>query len=232
MIAVAFGGAIGATLRFLISTGVYQWLGRSFPYGTLTVNLIGSFLIGLMTEALILQRVELSAEYRAAILVGLFGSLTTFSTFSLDTLYLLQQGQLSKAGINVFSSVILCLLAVWLGFFFFKGLFSNGGTVLWGTTLVPYGLLTINIIGAFVIALLMTLLITHNTLSIEYNIGLTVVLVGVFMTFSSLYLLLHFIEQEQQISQHWQHIASILFIQLASCSAALWLGFYTAKNIG
>ncbi|MBT3506356.1 MAG: fluoride efflux transporter CrcB, partial [Methylococcales bacterium] len=62
--AVAFGGALGAVLRFLISTGVYQWLGRGFPYGTLAVNIIGSFLIGLMTEALVVQRVALGDEYR------------------------------------------------------------------------------------------------------------------------------------------------------------------------
>ena len=82
ILAVALGGAFGAVFRFLISSGVYQWLGRGFPYGTLAVNIIGSFLIGLMTEALLLQRVALSIEYRSAILIGLFGSLTTFSTFS------------------------------------------------------------------------------------------------------------------------------------------------------
>ena len=70
LIAVAFGGAGGAVLRFLVSSGVYQWLGRGFPYGTLAVNIIGSFFIGLLTEAFILQRIAVSLEYRAAILVG------------------------------------------------------------------------------------------------------------------------------------------------------------------
>jgi Integral membrane protein possibly involved in chromosome condensation len=87
--AVALGGALGAVLRFLISTGVYQWLGRGFPYGTLAVNIIGSFLIGLMTEALVVQRVALGDEYRLAILVGVFGSLTTFfNLFSRYTLFI------------------------------------------------------------------------------------------------------------------------------------------------
>jgi fluoride exporter len=57
LIAVALGGSLGSVLRFLVSTGVYQWLGRGFPYGTLAVNVIGSFLIGLLAEALILQRI-------------------------------------------------------------------------------------------------------------------------------------------------------------------------------
>ena len=113
--AVALGGALGAVLRFLISTGVYQWLGRGFPYGTLAVNIIGSFLLGLMTEALVVQRVALGDEYRLAILVGVFGSLTTFSTFSLDTLYLLEQGNFTKALLNVFVSVSVCILVVWIG---------------------------------------------------------------------------------------------------------------------
>jgi len=61
LLAVAMGGALGAVLRFMVSNGVYHWLGRSFPFGTLAVNILGSFLIGLMTEALIVQRVAISA---------------------------------------------------------------------------------------------------------------------------------------------------------------------------
>ncbi len=80
LIAVALGGACGAVVRFLMSSGLYHWLGRGFPYGTLVVNVVGSFLIGLMTESLILQGVAISLEYRAAILVGFIGAFTTFST--------------------------------------------------------------------------------------------------------------------------------------------------------
>ena len=83
LIVVAFGGAAGAVVRFLVSTGIYQWLGRDFPFGTLVVNVVGSFLIGLLTEALILQRIAIGVEYRAAILIGFIGEFTTFSTFSL-----------------------------------------------------------------------------------------------------------------------------------------------------
>ncbi|MGZ8145045.1 MAG: fluoride efflux transporter FluC, partial [Methylosarcina sp.] len=65
LLAVALGGACGSVLRFLVSTGFYQWLGRGFPFGTLAVNIIGSFLIGLLAEALILQRITFTLEYRA-----------------------------------------------------------------------------------------------------------------------------------------------------------------------
>ena len=106
IIVIAAGGALGAVLRFFVSSGVYQWLGRGFPFGTLAVNVIGSFLIGLLTEALVLQRIAITLEYRAAILVGLFGSFTTFSTFSLETLYLVEQGNYVKASLNIIVSVV------------------------------------------------------------------------------------------------------------------------------
>ncbi|MDP3840813.1 MAG: CrcB family protein [Methylococcales bacterium] len=89
LIVVALGGACGAITRFLVSSGIYQWLGRDFPYGTLVVNVIGSFLMGLLTEGLILHRISIGMEYRAAILIGFIGAFTTFSTFSLETFYLL-----------------------------------------------------------------------------------------------------------------------------------------------
>ncbi|MGZ8223524.1 MAG: fluoride efflux transporter FluC [Methylobacter sp.] len=81
LLAVALGGSFGAVVRFLVSSGIHQWLGRGFPYGTLVVNIVGSFLIGLLTEALILQRIAMTLEYRAAILTGFIGAFTTFSTF-------------------------------------------------------------------------------------------------------------------------------------------------------
>jgi len=116
LIVIAIGGAFGAVMRFLVSTGLYQWIGRGFPYGTLLVNVIGSFLIGLLSETLVLQRVTIALDYRAAILVGFIGAFTTFSTFSLETFYLIEQGQFSKAVLNILISVSSCLIAVWVGF--------------------------------------------------------------------------------------------------------------------
>lgn len=115
LLVIMLGGAVGALLRFLVSTSVYQVMGRSFPYGTLSVNLIGSFLMGFLAVLFMTRLNELSPHWQMAILVGFLGSFTTFSTFSLDTLALLQQGEFIKATANVFLSVLVCLVAVWLG---------------------------------------------------------------------------------------------------------------------
>lgn len=112
---IAAGGAIGAVLRFWVSNAVYQILGRNFPYGTLAVNVIGSFLMGFLAVLLLERFNALSVHWRAALLIGFLGSFTTFSTFSLETLHLLQQGEFLKATGNILFSVFICLLAVWLG---------------------------------------------------------------------------------------------------------------------
>ena len=111
---IACGGAIGAVLRYGASLGVYSLLGRGFPYGTLFVNVTGSLLMGVLS-ILMLERFNVGPEWRAAILVGLLGSFTTFSTFSLETLNLLEQGDVMRAMANIMLSVIVCLAAVWLG---------------------------------------------------------------------------------------------------------------------
>ena len=77
LIAIALGGSAGAVVRFLVASGIYGWLGRGFPYGTLFVNVSGSFLMGLLTE-LMLQRFAVAAEYRAAVLVGFLGATRLF----------------------------------------------------------------------------------------------------------------------------------------------------------
>jgi fluoride exporter len=111
---IACGGAFGAVLRYTASSWVYSLLGKGFPYGTLFVNVMGSLLIGLLSVYL-LDRAAVSAEWRAAILVGVLGSFTTFSTFSLETLNLLEQGELVTASVNMLASVSICVLAVWFG---------------------------------------------------------------------------------------------------------------------
>jgi CrcB protein len=111
---IAFGGAAGAVLRYGASLGVYSLLGRGFPYGTMFVNVSGSLLMGLLSIVM-LERFNIGPEWRAAILVGLLGSFTTFSTFSIETLNLLEQGDMTKAFANIVLSVIVCLAAVWIG---------------------------------------------------------------------------------------------------------------------
>ncbi len=100
LIAIALGGSVGAVARFLVANGIYAVLGRSFPHGTLFVNVSGSFLMGLLTQ-LMLQRFAMSVEYRAAILVGFLGAYTTFSTFALETLLLFEDGSLLKAFVHI-----------------------------------------------------------------------------------------------------------------------------------
>ena len=116
---IAVGGAIGACLRFLISTACLSLLGKGFPYGTLTVNILGSFVMGAMF-ILIEQSQIASSPWRALISVGLLGALTTFSTFSMDNLALLQQGAIVKLALNMFLNVGLCLVAVSAGYYLFQ----------------------------------------------------------------------------------------------------------------
>ena len=114
ILAIAAGGSIGAVMRYLVSTGVYSWFGRGFPYGTLFVNVLGSLAMGLLYE-LFLQRLSVSPELRAVLLVGVLGAFTTFSAFSIETVNLIEQGYLMKAVANILASVILCVLGAWCG---------------------------------------------------------------------------------------------------------------------
>ena len=114
ILAIAAGGAVGAVMRYWVSTGVYNLVGRGFPYGTLAVNVTGSLLMGFL-YVLLLERMTTGPELRAALLVGLLGAFTTFSTFSIETLNLIEQADFVKAALNVLISVVACVGAAWIG---------------------------------------------------------------------------------------------------------------------
>ena len=112
MIALCCAG--GGLSRYYLSGWVYALLGRSFPYGTFVVNIVGAYLIGLVME-LGLRSTALSEAWRLGLTVGFLGGLTTFSTFSYETFKLLEDGQFLLAAVNVLASVFICLLCTWLG---------------------------------------------------------------------------------------------------------------------
>lgn len=112
---IAIGGAFGACSRYLISELCVLLLGRSFPYGTLTVNIVGSFIMGLLI-ALFESEVIATEPWRQIIGLGFLGALTTFSTFSMDNVLLFQQGDYLKAGLNIVLNVVLSISAAMIGF--------------------------------------------------------------------------------------------------------------------
>lgn len=114
---IAAGGATGALLRYWLSNGVHAFLGRGFPYGTLTVNIIGSLIMGILFVFLY-ERMDVSAEWRAGLVIGVLGAFTTFSAFSIETVNLIEAGEQLKAGINILLSVSLCITGCWLGIVF------------------------------------------------------------------------------------------------------------------
>jgi CrcB protein len=113
---VALGGALGSMARFWMANAVAAVTGPTFPWGTLGINVIGSFVIGL-TYALTgpSGRFDVSSDARIFVMVGLCGGFTTFSSFSLQTLMLMQDGHMLRAGAYILGSVALCLCFVWLG---------------------------------------------------------------------------------------------------------------------
>jgi CrcB protein len=117
---IALGGATGACLRYFLSQLMLQWFGKGFPFGTLLVNIMGSFSLGFLYSLLEQGQLE-AALWRTTIGIGFLGALTTFSTFSVDTLMLFQQGLWFKGAINVTLNILCCLFAAWLGTQLVKG---------------------------------------------------------------------------------------------------------------
>jgi CrcB protein len=123
---VAIGGALGSVARYACSGAVARLAGSAFPFGTMAVNVSGALLIGLLAALSLPEgRTPLSPSARLFAMTGICGGYTTFSTFSLETFNLMRDREWLQAGANVVFSVVLCLIAVWLGYL--SGLMFNRG---------------------------------------------------------------------------------------------------------
>jgi CrcB protein len=111
---IMLGGSLGALMRFVVSNSIAEKLGTSFPYGTLTVNVLGSFIMGFLAM-LLAERMGFDSLLRLGLFVGFLGAFTTFSTFSMETLNLFEEGLAGRALLNMLMNVTLSVLAVWLG---------------------------------------------------------------------------------------------------------------------
>ncbi len=114
ILAIGIGGALGALSRYWMVETVNQQLGRDFPYGTITVNIVGCLAAGFLS-VLLIEKLNLSAEWRSALLVGFLGAFTTFSAFTMDTWSLIETGESFRALMNIIVTVTVCLTANWAG---------------------------------------------------------------------------------------------------------------------
>ena len=123
LLAVACGGAVGAISRHLIANQVMRWAYGGFPWGTLLVNIAGSFILGLLVEYLA-QHWSANQEIRGFLVVGVLGGFTTFSAFSLDAVLLLERGSLSPAFAYICGSVLLSIGGLFGGLLLFRQVLS------------------------------------------------------------------------------------------------------------
>ena len=114
IIAIALGGSVGALMRFGVSTGMANLFGRGFPYGTMVANVLGCLMMGIL-YVVMLERMAVAPEWRAAIQTGMLGAFTTFSTFGYETVALIDNREFLYAMWNVVGNLMLGLVAVWLG---------------------------------------------------------------------------------------------------------------------
>jgi len=112
---IFFGAGFGGVVRYGVSNLIHSFLGRNFPYGTLIVNISGCFLMGFLFTLLLDRFSAYNPQLRAFLLIGFLGGYTTFSSFSIETLNLIESGSWMSASFNILFSMILCMLGVWLG---------------------------------------------------------------------------------------------------------------------
>lgn len=123
LIYIAIGGALGAVSRFLLTALSGHWLGHGFPYGTIIVNVLGAFVLGALVEVMALTWSP-GQDVRAFLVVGLLGSFTTFSAFSLDAVTLLDRGEIVLSAAYIGFSVVLSIVAFYGGLSLFRQVFT------------------------------------------------------------------------------------------------------------
>jgi len=226
LIAIAAGGMSGALLRFSLANAVYRWLGRGFPYGTLAVNLSGSFLLGLFAEAL-------TGPWRPLILTGFLGAFTTFSTFVLETFYLIEQCRLLRALANLAGSILLGTAAAWLGLVAGRWLFLEKGFALpgigWPLPLFIHTLASGA--AAFVVGLMLETAFERLKPSLEYRATVTVLAIGATATISSLILFANLLRADLAFHDSLAFLVGVFSVNLLVCAAAIWGGFSSARHL-
>jgi len=113
LLMIALGGALGAISRYGLSQLAINLFGKGFPFGTLIANFVGSLLMGLLFS--LIETESLMPQVKIALGIGFLGAFTTFSTFSLDTVLMIQAGDIQKALLNILFNLGLCLMAVFIG---------------------------------------------------------------------------------------------------------------------
>ena len=218
LLGIALAGAVGALARFGVANGIYAILGRGFPYGTLFINVTGSFLMGFLTE-LMLQRFALAVEYRAALLVGFLGAYTTFSTFSLETIYLFEAGSLLEAFLNIFLSVMLCLTACWVGLLWGRIVFSNDfyPRLFHG---LPYFEMLICLLSVLTLALLAEWMLLYFNAAREMRVSVFIVLLGLISIGSTLWLVFKL----EQIGSDFSALLGLYVFSACFGMVLIWVG--------
>ena len=111
---VFLGGGIGAATRYWMSGWVHERLGSAFPYGTLAVNIVGCFIIGLVMGSM-QERFLAHPSLRVFLTIGILGGFTTFSSFSYETIAMLKDGEFAYASLNIVASLLCCIMGTWIG---------------------------------------------------------------------------------------------------------------------
>lgn len=230
LLAIAVGGATGALLRFSVSHAIYRKLGRGFPSGTLAVNVAGSFFLGLLAEPL-LHLETLAFPWHTLVTTGFLGTFTTFSTFALETAYLLEQGRLSRALGNVVASVGLGLIAAWVGvhsgsWLFVEGPWAEPGWFLW----MVLDLLA-NGVGAFTLGLIVEGICLRFRASSGSRMILAMLAIGSFATLSSLHLVYDFISHNDGFEPIALIVTLAFLANLVVCLLAVWAGLSLVREL-